>query len=125
MASSIISRSTSQRKSWNLLVFPQMESLSLGLRSLPDLGAGLAGPYYEEVVLIDERRFLHDESGSRPVKRDPAAFTIPTRTPLEWRKLALEAGGEEHRVVENSKTIVDIPQDIAKKWKEMENSAST
>ncbi|KAH8886502.1 hypothetical protein GQ53DRAFT_750534 [Thozetella sp. PMI_491] len=65
--------------------------------------------FYEEYVLPDERRFLHDESGSRPIPRDPPAFVVPQKAALEWRDMALKAGAKEYRFIENGKIVMDIP----------------
>lgn len=74
-------------------------------------------PYYNGVVLPDERRFLSDESGSSPVKRNPPARRIPAIDIAEWRQLALEVGGVEHAIISDGKANLDIPDWVAQEWK--------
>ena len=64
---------------------------------------GLESQYYLKAILPDERRFLHEESGSSPVKKDPPTFKPPEMDARGWRNLALKAGAKEYRVIEDGK----------------------
>ncbi|KAI1111097.1 hypothetical protein F5Y14DRAFT_426623 [Nemania sp. NC0429] len=52
--------------------------------------------YFETVVLADERRFLHDESGAGAVRGDPPVYDVPDLHVDVWREMALAMGGVEH-----------------------------
>ena len=77
--------------------------------SIPGGGGG-KDSFYEDYVLPDERRFLHDESGSKPILRDPPAFVIPKKETLEWRDLALKAGAKEYRLIEDGKVVINFSE---------------
>lgn len=52
--------------------------------------------YFEKVVLADERRFLHDESGAGAVRADPPVYDVPDLHVDVWREMALGMGGVEY-----------------------------
>lgn len=52
--------------------------------------------YFKDVVLVDERRFLHDESGAGAVRGDPPVYDVPDLHVDVWREMALSMGGVEH-----------------------------
>ena len=79
-------------------------------------GSGPATPYYEEIIFVDERRFLHEESGSQPVQKVPPTFEVPSKGTLDWWKLALEAGGKEYRIIEGGEIKIDIPSSVSERW---------
>ncbi|CAJ2512076.1 Uu.00g077010.m01.CDS01 [Anthostomella pinea] len=68
--------------------------------------AGGPGRYFEEVILTDERRFLHDESGAGAVKGNPPAYDVPELAVDEWRELALQMGGIEHVKIRDGQDVV-------------------
>ena len=81
--------------------------------------------YYCDVILVDERRFLHEESGSSPVQKDPPAIDIPNLEALEWRRLALEVGGVEHAIIRDGKAAISIPDEVWKEWKQWTGEVDT
>ncbi|KAK5630801.1 hypothetical protein RRF57_006516 [Xylaria bambusicola] len=52
--------------------------------------------YFNNVILKDERTFLHDESGAGAVKGDPPIYDVPELHVDVWREMALKMGGIEH-----------------------------
>ena len=87
--------------------------------NLPRILEGLKSKYYQKVIVPDERRFLHEESGSSPVKKDPPAFKPPQMGAREWRNLALKAGAREYCIIEDSESLMEIPQEILNEWNAM------
>jgi hypothetical protein len=53
--------------------------------------------YFETVVLVDERRFLHDECGAGAVRGDAPVYDVPQVLDVDvWREAALGLGGVEY-----------------------------
>lgn len=48
--------------------------------------------YFESVILADERRFLHDESGAGAVIGNPPVYDVPGKSPepLVWHVIELQ-----------------------------------
>lgn len=85
----------------------------------------LSQEYYQRVILVDERKFLHESSGSSPVKREGAeGVEVPKLGPLEWRDLALEVGGTEHLLVKDGVCDGDIKDGAWEEWKKWEREFS-
>ncbi|KAI1125361.1 hypothetical protein F5Y10DRAFT_10328 [Nemania abortiva] len=61
--------------------------------------------YFRNVVLTDERRFLHDESGAGAVKGNPPVYDVPDLHVDVWRELALSMGGVEHVKIREGKDV--------------------
>lgn len=70
-------------------------------------GDGLTHPYLEKLVAVDERRFLHEESGVSAVKREPPTLAVPDLEVDEWRRVALRMGGVEHVKIKDAKDVVE------------------
>ncbi|KAI1326837.1 hypothetical protein F5Y16DRAFT_399957 [Xylariaceae sp. FL0255] len=63
--------------------------------------------YFREVILPDERRFLHDESGAGAVKVVGSELSeLPEITVDEWKEMALRMGGVEHIKIKEGKEVV-------------------
>ncbi|KAI0145233.1 hypothetical protein GGR57DRAFT_507199 [Xylariaceae sp. FL1272] len=62
--------------------------------------------YFKEEVLVDERRFLHDESGAGAVVGEKPVFDVPGLEVDVWRVLALEMGGVEHVKIKDGEDVV-------------------
>ncbi|KAI0408242.1 hypothetical protein F4802DRAFT_551122 [Xylaria palmicola] len=62
-------------------------------------------PYFERVVLVDERRFLHDESGAGAVVEDAPVYDVPALHVDVWREMALSMGGVEHVKIREGKDV--------------------
>lgn len=60
------------------------------------VGAKAGKLYFEKVVLVDERRFLHDESGAGAVRGSPPVYDVPELHVDVWREMALGMGGVEY-----------------------------
>jgi len=82
----------------------------------PRPGTTIEG-YYDNVILPDERRFLHEESGSNPVEKVPPAVEILPLRIAKWRELALEVGAVEHTIIQNGKLVVTFPEGAFEVWK--------
>lgn len=76
--------------------------------------------YYRDVIVPDERRFLHEESGSMPARKVHRAVEIPVLEggPLRWREFALEVGGVEHHCMLEGKAVIDVPDEAWEEWKQ-------
>ncbi|KAI0514428.1 hypothetical protein F5B22DRAFT_647740 [Xylaria bambusicola] len=61
--------------------------------------------YFSNVILKDERTFLHDESGAGAVKGDPPVYDVPELHVDVWREMALEMGGVEHVKIKDGKDL--------------------
>ncbi|KAI0914052.1 hypothetical protein F4823DRAFT_558366 [Ustulina deusta] len=61
--------------------------------------------YFRSVVLVDERKFLHDESGAGAVKGDPPVYDVPELHVDVWREMALSMGGVEHVKIRDGKDV--------------------
>ncbi|KAI3323021.1 hypothetical protein HD806DRAFT_535517 [Xylariaceae sp. AK1471] len=62
--------------------------------------------YFETVVLVDERRFLHDESGAGAVKGNPPVYDVPEVLDVDvWREVALSLGGVEYVKIRDGKDV--------------------
>ncbi|KAI1753478.1 hypothetical protein F4782DRAFT_496482 [Xylaria castorea] len=61
--------------------------------------------YFENVVLADERRFLHDESGAGAVMGNPPIYDVPALHVDVWREMALRMGGVEHVKIRDGKDL--------------------
>ncbi|KAK3945497.1 hypothetical protein QBC46DRAFT_370844 [Diplogelasinospora grovesii] len=89
------------------------------------LAAALQHPYYHAVILPDERRFIHPESGSNPILKQSPSFPLPDPKmgALEWREMALELGqgATEHRVIHGGVLVVEIPESIRARWEELDS----
>ncbi|KAI8625345.1 hypothetical protein F5Y19DRAFT_268078 [Xylariaceae sp. FL1651] len=62
--------------------------------------------YFRTVVLPDERRFLHDESGAGAVLGDPPVYDVPALEVDTWREMALRLGGVEYVKIRDGKDVV-------------------
>ncbi|KAI0438066.1 hypothetical protein F4803DRAFT_570115 [Xylaria telfairii] len=62
--------------------------------------------YFESVVLADERRFLHDESGAGAVVGNPPVYDVPALHVDVWREMALSMGGVEYVKIRDGKDLV-------------------
>ncbi|KAI1266501.1 hypothetical protein F5Y18DRAFT_425745 [Xylariaceae sp. FL1019] len=62
--------------------------------------------YFKEKVLVDERTFLHDESGAGAVVGEVPVFDVPVLDVDVWRRLALEIGGVEYVKIRDGKDVV-------------------
>ncbi|KAI8951322.1 hypothetical protein F4801DRAFT_294251 [Xylaria longipes] len=62
--------------------------------------------YFESVVLPDERRFLHDESGAGAVIGNPPVYDVPALPIDAWREMALRMGGVEYVKIRDGKDLV-------------------
>lgn len=83
-------------------------------RSIPSVdrvtrpfGDGLTHPYLEKVIAVDERRFLHEESGVSAVRREMPTFQVPDLPVDEWRDMAIRIGGVEHVKVRGAKDVIE------------------
>lgn len=95
-----------------------------GVALVKTIPGSLGGnPYYSNVIAPDEQRFLHEESGSNPVKRDPPARQTPEQNILELGKLARELGGVEYVVVTGGKATASPSKEIEDQWKKWSASA--
>ncbi|KAI1846389.1 hypothetical protein JX266_007594 [Neoarthrinium moseri] len=70
-------------------------------------GDAMAHPYFRDVVSVDERRFLHAESGATAVKGDVPEFDVPDLGVDEWRALAADIGAEEVVVIKGGKVVCE------------------
>ncbi|KAI1738501.1 hypothetical protein F4680DRAFT_182189 [Xylaria scruposa] len=61
--------------------------------------------YFESVILADERRFLHDESGAGAVRGNPPVYDVPALHVDVWREMALEMGGVEYVKIRDGKDV--------------------
>ncbi|KAI0459851.1 hypothetical protein F5B21DRAFT_200032 [Xylaria acuta] len=61
--------------------------------------------YFESVILADERRFLHDESGAGAVRGNPPVYDVPALHVDVWREMALSMGGVEHVKIRDGKDV--------------------
>ncbi|KAI0490652.1 hypothetical protein F4859DRAFT_15698 [Xylaria cf. heliscus] len=61
--------------------------------------------YFESVVLADERRFLHDESGAGAVRGNPPVYDVPALHVDVWREMALSMGGVEYVKIRDGKDL--------------------
>lgn len=73
--------------------------------------------YYKNVVLPDERRFLHEESGLTPVKKSPPIVEILPMGASEWKQLALEVGGVRHTLIRDGKSTIALPEEVSEEFK--------
>lgn len=96
-----------------------VDGIAFVLVNLQSLVESFKSQYYEKVIVPDERRFLHEESGSSPTKRDPRTFNPPEMDAKEWRNLALKAGAKEYCIIEDGKALVGIPQSVLDEWNAM------
>lgn len=72
----------------------------------PALAEAKAGKlYFEKVVLVDERRFLHDESGAGAVRGEPPVYDVPELHVDVWREMALGMGGVEYVKIRDGKDV--------------------
>lgn len=53
-------------------------------------GDGSLHPYFQDVIAVDERSFLHTESGATAVIPEKPEFDVPQLDALMWRALATE-----------------------------------
>jgi len=82
----------------------------------PHQGTTIQG-YYDNVILPDERRFLHEESGSSPVEKVPPTVEILPLGIAKWRELALEVGGVEYTIIQNGKLVITFPEGAFEVWR--------
>ncbi|KAF2269538.1 hypothetical protein CC78DRAFT_282083 [Lojkania enalia] len=80
--------------------------------ALPDgsakpFGSGPSHPYFRDVVVPDERRFLHAESGASGVRGETPVYHVPGLGAEEWRRLAVEMGGVEFVKIREGKAVVE------------------
>ncbi|KAI0120129.1 hypothetical protein GGR51DRAFT_554165 [Nemania sp. FL0031] len=61
--------------------------------------------YFKNMVLTDERRFLHDESGAGAVRGDPPVYDVPDLHVDVWREMALSMGGVEYVKIRDGKDV--------------------
>ncbi|KAI0546874.1 hypothetical protein F4679DRAFT_587091 [Xylaria curta] len=61
--------------------------------------------YFESVILADERRFLHDESGAGAVRGNPPVYDVPALHVDVWREMALKMGGVEYVKIRDGKDV--------------------
>jgi hypothetical protein len=66
------------------------------MRRYQDVPTDRGKKYFEDLLLVDERRFLHDESGASAVIPDEPVFDLPALQVDVWRELALGMGGVEY-----------------------------
>ncbi|KAK7753807.1 hypothetical protein SLS62_004173 [Diatrype stigma] len=76
-------------------------------RVMRPFGDGLTHPYLEKVIAVNERFFLHEESGISAVKREPPTFEVPDLPADEWRNMALRIGGVEHVKIRGAKDVIE------------------
>ncbi|KAI2625378.1 hypothetical protein GGS26DRAFT_593067 [Hypomontagnella submonticulosa] len=81
-------------------------------------GDGMAHPYFAQTIAVDERRFLHEESGATALQKDPPAYEVPELGADEWRDMAKKMGGVEYARIEGGKEIVE--GNWWKEWKRVE-----
>ncbi|KAJ8131552.1 hypothetical protein O1611_g2076 [Lasiodiplodia mahajangana] len=70
-----------------------------------DVPTEAGSAYFKNVVLADERRFLHDESGAGAVRGDPPVYDVPDLHVDVWREMALTMGGVEHVKIRDGKDV--------------------
>ncbi|GAP89119.1 hypothetical protein SAMD00023353_0902250 [Rosellinia necatrix] len=61
--------------------------------------------YFNSVVLVDERRFLHDEAGAGAVVGNPPVYDVPALHVDVWREMALSMGGVEYVKIKDGKDV--------------------
>ncbi|KAI0866265.1 hypothetical protein F4860DRAFT_459498 [Xylaria cubensis] len=61
--------------------------------------------YFESVILPDERRFLHDESGAGAVRGNPPVYDVPALHVDIWREMAMKMGGVEYVKIRDGKDV--------------------
>lgn len=64
-------------------------------------------PYFSGMIAMDERRFLHVESGATAIKGSPPVFDVPVLAADEWRRMALEAGAVEHVKIKDGEAVIE------------------
>lgn len=77
-------------------------------------GDGSLHPYFKQVIAIDERRFLHAESGATAVIVQKPDFDIPELDAATWWGLAAQLGDvhtEEVVVVKDGKLLLESEAD--------------
>ncbi|KAI0193955.1 hypothetical protein EV127DRAFT_422821 [Xylaria flabelliformis] len=74
--------------------------------------------YFESVILPDERRFLHDESGAGAVRGNPPVYDVPALHVDVWREMALRMGGVEYVNIRDGKDVAGGA--IWDEWKRVE-----
>ncbi|KAF2967856.1 hypothetical protein GQX73_g5667 [Xylaria multiplex] len=71
-----------------------------------DVPAEKGNLYFQKVILVDERTFLHDESGAGAVKGNLPAYDVPELHVDVWREMALRMGGVEHVKIREGKDVI-------------------
>ncbi|KAF2429241.1 hypothetical protein EJ08DRAFT_698595 [Tothia fuscella] len=88
------------------VAFVQCRSLRTVAGLLQPFGDGGKHPYFATTIAVDERRFLHEESGATAIKNDQPLFDIPALDVDEWKRLALGMGGIEHVKIRSGKAVI-------------------
>ncbi|KAI0381621.1 hypothetical protein F5Y04DRAFT_254966 [Hypomontagnella monticulosa] len=70
-------------------------------------GNGGAHPYFAQVIAVDERRFLHEESGATAVTRERPAYEVPALGAEAWRDVALAMGGVEYVKIREGRDAIE------------------
>ncbi|KAI0534632.1 hypothetical protein GGR58DRAFT_482310 [Xylaria digitata] len=70
-----------------------------------DVPAEKGNLYFQRVIFVDERTFLHDESGAGAVKGNPPVYDVPELHVDVWREMALSMGGVEHVKIREGKDV--------------------
>lgn len=72
-------------------------------------GDGFEHPYFLTVIVEDETRFLHPQSGAGAVKGGASFPKLPEVSggAANWRRIALEIGGQEYIKIKGGKEVVD------------------